>query len=199
MENKHNIILFGKENVGKTGTLMYLAGLLAGITFSPVVWDRKKMRLICSGKILEDAHFIIRYMGKLVFIATSGDSWENCKVNYNFFTGQNLGNMKIYDINPKGVFEIKNKVPYSIAYNEENVRQELVVVPDICISACRPEGDRRGAIKAIHSYSEDILDRFVQQIWIRKDADSEKNIEKNNKKQAKKLQSIINRIIKTGK
>lgn len=183
MEQKHNIILYGKENIGKTSTLMHLTLLLSGIGSTHSAWDSKSERFIYKGNKLLDARFAINYKSKLVFIATGGDNWEICKVNYNFFSGIIPGNMKIYGIDKTtGVFEIDN------AKFRTN-KKEIVIVPDISISACRPEGDRYGAIKSVHSYSEDILGKLSQQLWIQKYPDMDSLM------LAKKLQSIIDGLL----
>ncbi len=184
MEQRHNIILFGAENTGKTSTLMALAALLAGINSTHSAWDSTKNRLINKGKILVDARFVIKYKRKLIFIATAGDNWGVCKVNYDFFMGKISGNADVYGIDDKGVYKIGNKE-----------KKEIMNMPDISISACRPEGDRRGAIKSIHSYSEDVLDQFARQIWIRIES-YKQNPDMNCWEQAKKIKSIIDDLLK---
>lgn len=64
--------------------------------------------------------------------------------------------------------------------------------PDITIGACRPSGDRRGAIKAIHSYSEDVISDIASQIWIPRDSE-------NYKTQAQELLDDIDSYCTSGK
>lgn len=194
MKQKLNIILFGEKNTGKSSVLMMLAAELGGISFTSSAWDSKVNRIIYKGKILWDARFVINYNNKLVFIATGGDSWAINTSNYNFFCGQELGRMNIYSIKTGIVKQLTTKE--TSVYQQSNDKP-ITVAPDLSICACRPDGNRRGAIKAIHSYSEDIfcqlgqygydqLDQFALQVWI------QRNKQKDAKIQAKELLGSIN-------
>ena len=103
----------------------------------------------------------------------------------------------MYAVSSIGVTEIEEKDKGKYRNNQPKNKNEIVVIPDICISACRPEGDRRGAIKSIHSYSEDVLNQFSRQIWIRKDSYKQNpDINIDCWEQAKKIKSIIDDLLK---
>ena len=168
------MILYGEENTGKTSTLMYLAALLAGSgRFVPTLWAKITSLFFSGRKTIKDAKFIVDYKGKLIFIATGGDSWAVCKDNYNFFSDV-FKRLSMYIFDGTDVKRLEGKAKYAMKYHD----------PDICIGACRPSGDRKGAIKSIHSYSEDI---FLNNIHCYKDEKSILNydlqiwIKRNNK------------------
>lgn len=169
------MILYGEGSSGKTSTLMYLAALLAGSgSYIPTIWTSITRHFFIGGKHIKDARFIVDYKGKRIFIATGGDSWAICTGNYNFFSDE-FRNVTIYKIDSTGVRKLTALDKRKDAFHD----------PDLCIGACRPIGDRKGAIKAIHSYSEDVylntINRYKDtknylnydlQIWVKR---NEKN------------------------
>ena len=162
------IILYGEANSGKTTSLMKLAAKLGGITTAEIYEELKKRTRN------KDARFIVEYEGKLIYIGTCGDTWAACRVNINFFERDYSSKLDVYIISGKTVRK------YTKAPDETRK-------PDVCVCACRPEGDSYGAIKALHSYSETSIQKYKQQIWIRKDKDIDCNV------QAKELKDIIDR------
>ena len=178
-----NMILFGKANIGKTTTLMKLAMLLAGNgTITPAiessVIDHFGVKRKGVVKRFKDAHLIVKYKEKLIFIATGGDSWFVSRNNYDFFTGNYNNLTDVFFVDITGVKCLKN------SEKEEFKIQK----PCLSICACRPSGDNYGAIKAIHSYSVDCLGRFAQQIWIQKK--DNKNVSERDSEVKEILQTI---------
>jgi len=155
-----NIILYGKRNAGKTTTLFDLAFFLAKCSKITMVSVRTMFR---KGKGYHDAHFIIKYNGKKVYIGTGGDTWAISRMNYDFFEHAFQSSLDIYELNSSGIRKL-----------DLSDKKELnkTAKPDVCICACRPDGDRYGAIKSIHSYSEDVLSEYSHQLWIRKEKSS---------------------------
>ena len=177
-QKKMMIILFGEMNQYKTSTLMQLAINLAGGGY--VVERSINSTFIKDGKYW-DGRLIIEYKEHLIYIATGGDSWAICRGNTDFFE-RDFGNLTIYEVDATGVRELtpadKKK------YKEDKPE------PDVVISACRPDGDNYGAIKALHAYSECALSNYAEQLWLRK------RKEDDNSSMAKDIQDRINEFIK---
>lgn len=167
------IILYGEANSGKTTSLMKLAAKLGGSGVAAKI-DRDFKK----GTRYEDARFIVEYKEKLIYIGTCGDTWAACREHTECFAG-NYSNKKIYLISGETV----DPLPSS----EKNTYKTRR--PDVCVCACRPYGDGYGAIKALHSYSETSIQKYKQQIWIRKDKDIDCDV------QADELKDIIDRHI----
>ena len=177
MEQKRiMIVLYGGMSQGKTSTLMQLAINLAG--GGPVVTSSIHSTFIRKGKYW-DGHLIIEYKGHLIYIATGGDSWEVCSGNTEFFENE-FHNLTIHQVDATGV--MKMSAADKRKYNKQK--------PDVVISACRPNGDRYGAIKALHAYSEQALSNYTEQQWIRKQKEDE------NSATAKDIQDRIDEFIK---
>lgn len=163
------IILYGEANNGKTTSLMKLAAILGGSGVAAQIDGLFKTKTR-----YKDARFIVEYKEKLIYIGTCGDTWAASRVNINFFERDYSSKLDVYLISGGTVRE------YTKAPDETRK-------PDVCVCACRPEGDSYGAIKALHSYSETSIQKYKQQIWIRKDKDIDCNV------QAKELKDIIDR------
>lgn len=186
MDRETNIILYGKPNKRKTTTLRILAAILAGkgdykdtieASIKASLYKRKGK----SGRFI-DARIIVEYRNELVFIATGGDSWIVCRENYDFFRGSYSNLMDVYIIDGGGLRALTN--------SEKNIYKKKA--PLISISACRPQGDKNGAIKAIHSYSEVVLNSYRRQIWIKSDSS------KDSKAQAYELFNLIDLLFDLG-
>lgn len=179
MEQKRMmIILYGEMGQGKTSTLMQLAIILAGS--GSVVESSINSTFIKGGKYW-DGRLIIRYKERLIYIATGGDSWAICRGNTEFFESD-FGNLTIYEVDAKGVRELTPE--------DKKKYKEDKLEPDVVISACRPDGDNYGAIKALHAYSECALSNYTEQQWIRKQKTDDNNAT------AKDLQDRIDEFIK---
>lgn len=135
----------------------------------------------------DDARIMLEYKGKWIYIATAGDTWSICRCNYHFFEGD-FDKMEICKIDASGATVLSPA-------EKENVKGQK---PDICICACSPSKDDKGSIKAIHSYCEQHILDYAQQIWIKKDKNrakqSEESIMKETEKQVKKIISMIDTI-----
>ena len=173
------IILFGKASCGKTTSLMKLAVMLAsGGEVSPAVKKAVDAEFKIDEKHYKDARFIVEYKGKLAYIGTGGDTWYVCRLNCDFFSGNYNNLTDIYLIDENGVRKLDNETKNSYKGR----------TPDVCVSACRPEGDGKGAVKAIHSYSEDAIMGYSRQIWVH-------CMDKEHETQAQELLEIIDRHI----
>ena len=166
-----HIILYGEANSGKTTSLLKLAAMLGGGSVEAQIENLLKPK---TGTRYGDARFIVEYKDRLIYIGTGGDTWAACREHTECFAG-NYSNKKIYLISGETV----DPLPSS-EKNIYNTRR-----PDVCVCACRPSGDGYGAIKALHSYSEKAILEYKQQIWIRKDRDTDCNV------QANELKDII--------
>lgn len=170
------IILYGEMGQGKTSTLMQLAIILAGS--GSVVESSINSTFIKGGKYW-DGRLIIKYKESLIYIATGGDSWAICRGNTEFFESD-FGNLTIYEVDTTGVRELTPADKYK--YSDR--------IPDVVISACRPDGDGYGAIKALHAYSEHAIFNYTEQLWLRKKKEDD------NTTVAKEIQKKIDDIIK---
>ena len=159
------LVLYGEKSCGKTTTLMSLVKLLVGPIGASLV---DKTFLDKRGKY-KDARMIVKYNNIQMFIATGGDSWYVCRENTEFFQNS-FHNMDIYCVSSSEV-----RILSSVEKKTINLE------PTICISACRPSGDKYGAIKALHAYNEKHLMAYNKQKWIRKET---QKIENSNKKAA---------------
>lgn len=148
------IVLFGEVNQGKTSTLMQLAINLAG--GGPIVENSIHSTFFRNGKYW-DGRLIIEYMEHLIYIATGGDSWDICYGNAEFFEND-FHNLTIHKVDATGVTKL-TATDKRILKNKK---------PVVVITACRPNGDRYGAIKALHAHSELNLSRYSEQLWLRK-------------------------------
>ena len=177
------IVLFGDVNQGKTSTLMQLAINLVG--GSSAVTSSIYSTFFRKGKYW-DGRLIIEYKEHLIYIATGGDSWDICYGNAEFFEND-FHNLTIHKVDASGVTKL------SAADKRKYIKQK----PDVVITACRPNGDRYGAIKALHAYSEkalsdyteQILSNYAEQQWIRK------RKEDDNSAMAKEIQGRIDEFI----
>lgn len=167
-----NIVLYGKRNCGKTTSLMELVVILSGISSTVIE------RLLKKRGRYKDARFIVEYETKLIFIGTGGDTWAICRGNTDFFAGKYSSLLDVFLISGGKIKKLDK------AEKEIYKRRR----PDVCICACRPDGDGYGAIKAIHSYSEKAIMSYKQQIWIQKDSQKESKI------QASELKGIIDSL-----
>lgn len=149
------IVLYGKANQGKTTTLMQLAINLAG---GGSVMTNSIKTIFNKRSKINDVRIIIEYNGIYVYIASGGDNWSICKGNTNFFEGQ-FGNQTIYIKDASGLRPMSVKEKNTIKSHKTKV----------AISACRPNGDQYGAIKAIHAYNEDHIMDYKEQLWIQKE------------------------------
>jgi hypothetical protein len=171
------LVLYGKARQGKTTTLMNLAIRLAG--GGPVM--EKKIRAIFKNKNRTiDNRIIIEYKDQWIYIATGGDSWNVCKVNCNFFEKNFDSKLNIYLIDASGL--------RSLSLDEKKKFNNHT--PKVVVSACRPDGDEYGAIKAIHSYNEKHILKYTEQLWIRKEKSFESTA------MADELQKRIEEFIK---
>lgn len=178
MEQKRMmIVLYGGIGQGKTSTLMQLAINLAG--GGSIVTSSIHSTFIRKGKYW-DGRLIIRYKERLIYIATGGDSWAICRSNTDFFE-RDFGNLTIYEVDAKGVRELTPE--------DKKKYKEDKLEPDVVISACRPDGDGFGAIKALHAYSECALSNYAEQQWVRK------RKEDDNSTMAKDIQDRIDKFL----
>lgn len=173
------IILYGSKNQGKSTTLRELVILLGG--GSPTLENDLKSFLLVK-KRYKDAHFIIEYENHIIHISTGGDSWSVCRGNTQFFEGNYNGNQEIYLVTG-GKIKMMSKT------DKQHYRK---IQPEVVVSACRPDADSYGAIKALHYYSEHHLMDYVEQVWIKRD----KIDEPDSKKIANILKSRIDDFIK---
>ena len=167
-----HIILYGEANSGKTTSLLKLAAMLGGNGVEAQIENLLKSE---TGTRYGDARFIVEYREKLIYIGTGGDTWAVCRGHTECFDG-NYSNKQIYLIS-RGTVDKYTK-------NADETRK-----PDVCVCACRPSGDGYGAIKALHSYSEKAILEYKQQIWVRKDKDTDCSA------QAEELKDIIDRVL----
>ena len=163
-----HIILYGEANSGKTTSLLKLAAMLGGSGVEAQIENLLKPK---TGTRYGDARFIVEYKDRLIYIGTGGDTWAACREHTECFAG-NYSN--------KQIFLISGGTVGKYTKNAAETRK-----PDVCVCACRPSGDGYGAIKALHSYSEKAILEYKQQIWIRKDRDTDCNV------QANELKDII--------
>ena len=190
------LVLYGKENVGKTSTLVYLALLLAGNGIIDKNLESKVKRLLkYKNSKFEDARFIIECNGKLVLLSTFGDNWAACRINSDFFQGTYNNSTTIYRLTASNIIPLKS--------NERNRYASMSA--DVCVSACRPCGDGFGALKALHNHVEltekaeetNTGDNYEYQLWLRIKPKEPKltdlQVENKLKAQAKELWTIINR------
>ena len=171
------IVLYGGMGQGKTSTLMQLAINLAGGGI--VVTSSIHSTFFRKGKYW-DGRLIIEYKEHLIYIATGGDSWDICYGNAEFFEKE-FHNLTIHKVDATGVTKLS--AADKSKYKKDNN-------PDVVITACRPNGDRYGAIKALHAYSEQALSNYTEQQWIRKQKEDE------NSATAKDIQDRIDEFIK---
>lgn len=184
-KDKMNIVLYGNDDCGKTTTLFELAMLLVSGESSP---SSSLVRQINNqfqnkGKYI-DTHFILKYRDKTIYICTGGDSWVMCKSNYDFFNGIFNSQFVIFSIDENGIGKI------SLTEKEVIKKQ----TPDICISACRINDEKYGAMQSIHHYNESFLDCLTCQLWIHQPKEEENNevqVKKRNINMAKKIVNII--------
>ena len=172
MMQKINIILYGEANSGKTTSLMKLAAKLGGRDVAADIDKNFK-----KGTRYKDARFIVEYKEKLIYIGTCGDTWAACREHTECFAG-NYSN--------KQIFLISGGIVHELSPSEKNTYKTYTL--NVCVCACRPSGDGYGAIKALHSYSEKAILEYKQQIWIRKDRDTDCDA------QAEELKDIIDGI-----
>lgn len=180
MKNKLNIILYGIKSQGKTTSLMRLAILLAGNgIYDRVIEEEFDKRFKSKGKY-KDIRIIVVYKGILVFIATGGDSWQTCRLNYDFFDGRFNKKTDLF------VFDTSKKTVEPLL--EENYNKYKA--PEISVGACRPNCDGFGPIRAVHAASEKNILNYDLQVWVRKDKDKESD------QQANELRCMIDHFIK---
>lgn len=180
-EKKLFIILYGEQNQGKTTTLMELVVMLGGGSAS---LENAVKTNFFDGKRYDDARFIIEFGDKIIYVATEGDTWAACRQNTCFFE-RDFSNLTIHLVKNGSI----NKM--TSLDKEEYKKKQLQVV----VSACRPNADSNGAIKAIHSYSETYIMKYIGQRWIKRD----KTEEPNSKTVAARLKSIIEEFVKINK
>lgn len=155
MEKKLFIILFGEKNQGKTSTLMRLVIKLGG---SGKTIEMEVNRAFLGGKRYKDAHIVIEYKEYIIYVATAGDTWGLCKGNTDFFEGE-FGNQHIYLVSG-GHLRKMSPIDKTIYKNKK---------PDVVVSACSHVSDGLGSIKALHTYSENHLLDYNEQIWLKRD------------------------------
>ena len=156
MNKKLFIILYGKENQGKTSTLMNLVIKLGG--GSPSLERSIKKTFLRNNRYM-DGRFIIIYNDYIVYIATAWDTWYDCSCNTDFFKGI-FNNKTLYLVNSGALKRMTTS-------DKEHYKEKA---PKVVVSACRPHGDNYGAIKAIHFYSETHLIDYAEQLWLRKES-----------------------------
>lgn len=196
--NKMLMVLYGKENVGKTSTLVYLALLLAGNGIINKNLERKVKRTLKYKKSkFRDVRFIIECDGKLVLLCTFGDNWAACRINVDFFQGTYSNLTNIYRLTASDIIQLEPEEKNSYAS----------MSADVCVSACRPSGDSFGALKALHNHVEltekaedtNTGDNYEYQLWLRikpKEPNlTIRQVDKKLKAQAKELWTIINRYL----
>ncbi len=179
MENKLFIVLYGNRNQGKTTTLMDLVVLLGG---GSAALEKALKSALLGKKRYKDARFVIKYNDFIIHIATGGDSWAVCRGNTQFFEGNNNGNQDVYLVS-NGSISLMD-IPEKKIFKD--------IHPQVVISACRPNADSYGAIKAIHSYSETHLSDYTEQVWIKRDIAKDPD----SKKIAKEIKNIIDNFLK---
>ena len=185
MKNKLNIILYGVTSQGKTTSLMKLAILLAGNgIYDPKIEAEFNKRFSKSKGTYKDGRIIVNYKGILVYIATGGDSWQVCRLNYEFFDGKFNKKPDVF------VFDAETKTVESLS--EKDYKKYKSQVPEVSVGACRPNNDGWGPIKAIHSATEKTIFNYAMQVWVRKDRS------KCNDKQARELLCMIDNFIDCG-
>ena len=160
-QEKMMIVLFGEVNQGKTSTLMQLAINLAG--GGPIVASSIRSTFFRNGKYW-DGRLIIEYKERLIYIATGGDSWDICYGNAEFFEND-FHNLTIHKVDATGVTKL--------TATDKRIHKKKR--PVVVITACRPNGDRYGAIKALHTYSELNISRYSEQLWLRKTKEENDN------------------------
>ena len=165
MKEKLFIILYGSRNQGKSTTLRELVIMLGG--GSPSLVHAIKLALLVK-KRYKDARFIIEYDNHIIHIGTGGDSWSICRGNTQFFEGNYNGNQEIYLVSG-GTIKMMTKAD-KLHYKG--------ILPDVVVSACRPDADSYGAIKALHSYSEHHLMDYAEQVWIKRNRTEEPDSKK---------------------
>ena len=196
--NKMLMILYGKENEGKTSTLVYLALLLAGNGNIDKNLESKVKRLLkYKNSKFEDARFIIECNDKLVLLSTSGDNWAMCRINGEFFQGTYVKLTNVYRLTASDIILLD--------IDEKNYFASMSA--DVCVSACRPCGDGFGALKALHNHVEltekaeetNTGDSYEYQLWLRIKPKvpilTIHQVEKRLKAQAKDLWTIIDRYL----
>lgn len=171
-----SITLYGAINEGKTTTLMKLAINLAG--GSQVVCDSVNDTFYKNDKCF-DGRMIIEYKGHYIYLATAGDYWAICRGNTDFFEG-NFQNQIIYVVEATGVRRLSDPEKKDYAENKK---------PTVVVTACRPDGDSYGAIKALNAYNEKAIYKYAEQIWLRKTK------EDNNDAVAKDIQNRIDNFV----
>lgn len=172
------IVLYGDMNQGKTSTLMQLAINLAG--GGAAVTNSIHNTFIRKGKYW-DGRLIIEYKEHLIYIATGGDCWDVCYGNMEFFENE-FHNFTIHKVDATGVMKLSAADKHK--FKKDNP------TPDVVITACRPNGDRYGVIKALHSYNEYSISNYAEQQWIRKQKEDDNNAA------AKDIQDRIDIFIK---
>lgn len=170
------IVLYGARSQGKTSTLMQLAINLAG--GSSDVATSINSTFIKKGKY-GDGRMILEYKGHFIYIATGGDSWAWSRGNAEFFEGD-FRNQTIYEVNATGVRELSNIEKETFSEGKKST---------VVVCACRPNGDKYGAIKALHAYNEKAISNYSEQIWLRK------TLEDDNAAMAKEIQKRIDDFI----
>ena len=192
------MVLYGKENVGKTSTLVYLALLLAGNgIINKNLENQVNSKLMNPQGRFDDARFIIECNGKLVLLSTFGDNWAACRINGELFLGTNVKQPTLYRLTANDIILFDS--------NEKNRYTPKSV--DVCVSACRPSGDSFGALKALHNHVEltekaedtNTGDNYEYQLWLRIKPKvpnlTKHQVENKLKAQATELWTIINRYL----
>lgn len=153
------IILYGEKNLGKTTTLIKLVKLLVN---NPTVSNQIDS-LLKTGNKYKDARFVIELNVGYIFVATGGDSWAISRGNCEFFNGSYSNMVGVYLITGSTM---------KLLNNDEKKDFKERKKPIVSVCACRPSGDKYGAIKAIHSNSEQDILNYSYQIWIQKQINS---------------------------
>lgn len=156
--SKLNLILYGRRNTGKTTALVELVKLLVG---NPAVSAAIDAALKLPSGRYHDAKFIVEMNGHIILVGTAGDSWELCRGNIDLFEGTYSGGTDIYLVTAASfsLMDTQQKTTY-----KSRVDQACV-----CVTACSPVNLKKGAIKALHAYSETALMGYSRQIWVRTD------------------------------
>jgi AAA+ ATPase superfamily predicted ATPase len=197
MDKKMLIVLYGKQNQGKTSCLKELAKLLSG-SYDDSSFNSKLSQAMKRSKGQpKDARFIIFYKGYYIFIATGGDDWRICRVNSEFFERKIGGNVNIWLIKEGNIKKLE----------KEEKDFYINITPKVCITSCRPNGDGYGAVKAINSYVEKTMEKVMSKsindieqsyeriLWLRKfegmNRVNSATIISNAKKKAQEIKDII--------
>lgn len=158
------IVLFGTSNSGKTSTLMDLVMLLTNArvrryinTFLVDVNPKTGRNYYI------DAMFIFKYKGLNIYLSTFGDTRYICERNCFFFERkQELMKSNLIHVFDGKTITTMDKLPTKIQ-NQYLKKKEYQ--PHICISACRTDG---GPVDAMMYFSDKILPKVQNEIWLRK-------------------------------